>query len=120
MSYRDRSPLSEVETWLKRGDCALQPGPLGKLPPELLNMIFGNIRLLTDVIRFSITCKLALEVGKRHLLSALQGYHAIWAGTQVLAADIGTGRSTVTADASTADTACGRFKFARQPRILLN
>ncbi|KAI0801442.1 hypothetical protein C8Q74DRAFT_492435 [Fomes fomentarius] len=72
------------ETWLQRGDRTVQPGRLGKLPPELPNIIFDNIRLLTDIIQFSITCKLTLEVGKRHLLSALQRYHAPWAGTRLI------------------------------------
>ncbi len=74
----------QVDTWLRTGKHAPQLGPLGKLSTELLDMIFDNISYLRDTIRFSITCKLTLEIGKRHLLSALRRYHASWAGQRLI------------------------------------
>ncbi|KAI0758175.1 hypothetical protein C8Q74DRAFT_1373210 [Fomes fomentarius] len=84
--YSLRLPVlpRQVDTWLRTGKHARQPGPLGKLSPELLDMIFDNIFFFWDIIQFSITCKLTLEVGKRHLLSALRRYHAPWAGQRLI------------------------------------
>ncbi|KAI0758174.1 hypothetical protein C8Q74DRAFT_1303621 [Fomes fomentarius] len=75
---------SEVETWLKRGDCALQPGSLGKLSPEVLDIIFWNVSSVQDAVRFAITCKLLLDVGQPHLLRLLQGCHAPWANARLI------------------------------------
>lgn len=93
LSYNDRSPISEVETWLKRGDYALQPGPLGKLSPEVLDIIFWNVSCVQDAVRFAITCKILLDVGQPHLLRLLQGCHAPWANARLICLGCDTGRN---------------------------
>ncbi len=91
VTKRDVKPLTllppnyrQVDTWLRTGRYARQLGLFGKLSPELLDIIFDNVFSMGDIIQFSITCKLALEVGKRHLLSALRRYHAPWAGKRLI------------------------------------
>ncbi|KAI0722524.1 hypothetical protein C8Q76DRAFT_670573 [Earliella scabrosa] len=77
----------EVDAWLKRGKVALQPGPFGKLSPEVIDMVYAQFTSdddLADVIRLAITCKCLLAVGKPHLLRLLQAYHACWAGCRLI------------------------------------
>ncbi|KAI0758170.1 hypothetical protein C8Q74DRAFT_1373202 [Fomes fomentarius] len=76
----------EVNTWLERGPRALQPGPLGKLSPELLDMVFRDV-IRTNYIAalwFATTCKSVLEVAKPHLLRKLEAIYAPWAGGRLI------------------------------------
>ncbi|KAI0722523.1 hypothetical protein C8Q76DRAFT_364549 [Earliella scabrosa] len=77
----------EVGVWLKRGEVALQPGPFGKLSPEVIDMVYAQFTSeddLDDVIWFAITCKRLLTIGKPHLLRLLRAIHAPWAGSRII------------------------------------
>ncbi|KAI0722527.1 hypothetical protein C8Q76DRAFT_670580 [Earliella scabrosa] len=77
----------EVNAWLMCGKVALQPGPFGKLSPEVIDMVYAQFTSdddLEHVIRLAITCKRLLAVGKPHLLRLLQAYHACWAGCRLI------------------------------------
>ena len=79
--------LREVDAWLMRGNVALQPGPFGKLSPEVIDMIYAQFASdddLEDVIGLAITCKPLLAVGKPHILRLLQAHHACWAGCRLI------------------------------------
>ena len=63
---------------------AVQPGSIGKLSTEVLDMIFQailhdqNHRFLTNFVActcFAIACKRLLTVGKRHILEGMIEYH---------------------------------------------
>ncbi len=68
-----------VDEWLAQGPVALQPGGVGKLSTEVLDMIFQEILddkspfviNLLSCICFALGCKRLLTVGKRHILDGL-------------------------------------------------
>ncbi|KAI0650871.1 hypothetical protein C8Q79DRAFT_945482 [Trametes meyenii] len=62
---------------------ARQHGWLGKLPAELLNMIFDELSS-GDALRFAVTCKLLLAAGKRRLTQTLSDRHPTWRGDRII------------------------------------
>lgn len=76
----------QVNTWLEIGPRALQPGPLGKLSAELLDMVFRDVIEMNydAALWFATTCKSVLEVAKPHLLRQLQAFYAPWAGGRLI------------------------------------
>ncbi|PIL36441.1 hypothetical protein GSI_00130 [Ganoderma sinense ZZ0214-1] len=73
--------------WLSRGSVAVQPGPMGKLSTEVLDMVFEVLldgsdpdpdpnEDFLDCIIFAISCKRLLTIGKRHILHTLISRHA--------------------------------------------
>nr|VWP00511.1 Major facilitator superfamily multidrug transporter NAG4 (N-acetylglucosamine utilization protein 4) (Transmembrane protein 2) [Ganoderma boninense] len=78
----------DMDVWLSRGTVAIQPGPIGKLSTEVLEMLFGLLlddsdpdssdpnEDFLDCIIFAICCKKLLTIGKRHILHTLVARHA--------------------------------------------
>ncbi|KAM5542374.1 hypothetical protein V8D89_003833 [Ganoderma adspersum] len=73
-----------VDEWLARGTVVLQPGNIGKLSTEVLDMIFQEILdneedpftiNLLSCICFAVGCKRLLTVGKQHILDGLLRHH---------------------------------------------
>ena len=80
---------SAVDEWLARGTMVRQPGSIGKLSTEVLDMIFqATLRAdsgaptecsatnLLSCICLALGCKRLLVVGKRHIASGLLRHHA--------------------------------------------
>ncbi|KAM5542354.1 hypothetical protein V8D89_003813 [Ganoderma adspersum] len=74
-----------MDEWLSRGTRAVQPGPMGKLSTELLDMVFEDLLDdpaedptdgFLDCIILAISCKRLLSVGARHVLRGLISRHA--------------------------------------------
>ncbi|KAM5542373.1 hypothetical protein V8D89_003832 [Ganoderma adspersum] len=73
-----------VDESLARGTMVFQPGSIGKLSTEVLDMIFQEILhdqkhpFVTNFVActcFAIACKRLLTVGKRHILEGMIKYH---------------------------------------------
>ncbi|PIL37593.1 hypothetical protein GSI_01287 [Ganoderma sinense ZZ0214-1] len=73
-----------VDKWLAQGSVALQPGKIGKLSTEVLDMIFQEILAddksefsinLLSCICFALGCKWLLTIGKQHILDGLIRYY---------------------------------------------
>ncbi|KAI0677682.1 hypothetical protein C8Q78DRAFT_987974 [Trametes maxima] len=62
---------------------AKQHGRLGKLPVELLGMIFDELPS-NDALRFAVTCKLLLAAGKQRLTQTLSDRYPSWRGDRIL------------------------------------
>ena len=78
-------PARAMDKWLSRGTHAVQPGPMGKLSTELLDMVFEDLLDdpaeeptdgFLDCIIFAISCKRLLSIGARHVLRGLISRHA--------------------------------------------
>ncbi|PIL37571.1 hypothetical protein GSI_01265 [Ganoderma sinense ZZ0214-1] len=74
-----------VDKWLSRGTFVMQPGPVGKLSTEVLDMVFEAILdnatphptdNFLNCIFLAVGCKRLLVVCKRHILRALISRHA--------------------------------------------
>ncbi len=74
-----------VDEWLSRGTVVRQPGSIGKLSTEVLDMIFQAIldettesfaTNLLSCICLAVGCKRLLTVGKRHIMEGLLEHHA--------------------------------------------
>nr|VWP00512.1 Chitin synthase 6 (EC (Chitin-UDP acetyl-glucosaminyl transferase 6) (Class-V chitin synthase 6) [Ganoderma boninense] len=84
---------SVVDEWLERGPVAQQPGSIGKLSTEVLDMIFQEILhddkdkpgvKLVSCICLALGCKRLLVVGKRHILDGLARYYVRAAGCRLV------------------------------------
>ncbi|RPD81361.1 hypothetical protein L226DRAFT_566143 [Lentinus tigrinus ALCF2SS1-7] len=73
-----------VDQWLAQGPTVVPPGPISKLPTELIHVIFDSLHTLHETISFSITCKLFLSIGKPHILRATKAHYAPWAGCRLI------------------------------------
>ena len=73
-----------IDELLTTGSTALQRGPLGKLPPELLGLIFDALPEFRDIIFLCLTCKLLLDVGQRRLQRVTREFFAPWAGCRLV------------------------------------
>ncbi|KAI1795033.1 hypothetical protein LXA43DRAFT_1178936 [Ganoderma leucocontextum] len=74
-----------VDEWLSRGTVVPQPGSIGKLSTEVLDMVFQAIlddrahsftTNLLSCICLAVGCKRLLTVGKGHILEGLLEHHA--------------------------------------------
>nr|VWP00518.1 Lmo0105 protein [Ganoderma boninense] len=74
-----------VDKWLSHGPFVVQPGPVGKLSTEVLDMIFeailgnstqGLADNFLNCVFLAVCCKRLLAVSKRHILRALMSIHA--------------------------------------------
>ncbi|TFK94879.1 hypothetical protein K466DRAFT_571517 [Polyporus arcularius HHB13444] len=75
----------EIDGWLTEGRTIPPPGPISKLPAELIHDIFDELNELHEVVYLAITCKLLLSIGKSHILRATKAYYAPWVGCRLIA-----------------------------------
>ena len=73
-----------IDGWLRTGSTAIQPGPLGKLAPELLGMIFEGLSGFREVAYLCLTCKLMMNVGQRRLHRVTREFFTPWAGCRLI------------------------------------
>ncbi|KAM5542363.1 hypothetical protein V8D89_003822 [Ganoderma adspersum] len=73
---------SEYDGWC--ANYTTQPSALFALPPEVLALIFAELRDLPHVIALAITCRYLLSVGKAEVLRATRAHHAPWAGCRLI------------------------------------
>ncbi|RDX55335.1 hypothetical protein OH76DRAFT_1371415 [Lentinus brumalis] len=85
-SYPEGEIPPVVEEWLSgSGGTALsQPGPFGKLAPELLEAVYDGLTELQDIAFLFLTCKLLMNTGKRRLRSAVREMDAPWVGCRLI------------------------------------
>ncbi|KAI0650872.1 hypothetical protein C8Q79DRAFT_410963 [Trametes meyenii] len=83
-SLREQHLPLAYDELLKQGrPTSRQHGLLGKLPVEMLGMIFDELPS-RDALCFAVTCKLLLAAGKRRLTQTLSDRHASWRGDRLI------------------------------------
>ncbi|KAI8989852.1 hypothetical protein BD414DRAFT_319106 [Trametes punicea] len=73
----------EIDKWCKKASRVVQHGPLSRLPAELVNMIFSELRP-KEMACLAITCTAMLEHSKPHLLRFYTEVHASWARVRLI------------------------------------
>ncbi|KAI0722534.1 hypothetical protein C8Q76DRAFT_614217 [Earliella scabrosa] len=74
----------EVDEVLTKGRVARQPGPLGSLSTELIQLIFENLLEYHEIVLFAVTCKMLLAAGVPRLTRAYQEEHAPWVNCRLI------------------------------------